>query len=184
MSKIDAIEHHMSEILKILEVKIDDSTKDTARRVAKMYVNELFAGLDKSNYPKVTAVDNKFHYDQMIIVKDIKVHSLCEHHLVPFMGTAAIAYIPKDKVLGLSKFNRIVDHFARRPQIQERLTMDIHYELVDILGTDNVAVLIKAEHLCVKLRGIKDQGSETITSMLKGVFRQEAPKQEFLACVR
>ena len=174
------ISKRIREILNVLGIEWDDSTQETPDRVAKMYTRELFSGLSTDGYPKITTVENQFNYDQMVLVNDIKIHSLCEHHLVPFMGTASIAYFPDKKVLGLSKFNRIADHFSRRPQVQERLTMQIHGELKSILSTENIAVLIRSEHLCVKLRGIKDQNSYTTTSMLTGRFREVEVKNEFL----
>jgi len=176
------ISSHIKQIMNLLGVKWDDSTNDTPHRVAKMYSRELFCGLNPETYPKVTTVQNDFNYDQMILVNDIKIHSLCEHHLVPFLGTASIAYFPDEKILGLSKFNRISDYYSRRPQIQERLTMQIHSDIAEKLETADVAVLIRAEHLCVKLRGIKDQNSSTVTSMLTGVFRtQPEVRLEFLS---
>ena len=175
------IADHIASIMNLLKIPMDDSTEKTPQRVARMYSRELFKGLSDPD-PQMMAVKNKFNYDQMIIIDNIKVHSCCEHHLIPFMGSATIAYFPKDLILGLSKFNRLVDHFARRPQIQERLTMQIHKFLSDNLGTPDIAVKIKAEHLCVKLRGIKDQGSITTTSMLTGKFRDNPTvKSEFLS---
>ena len=150
----------------------DDSLMETPRRMAKMYVDELYAGLDYNNFPKITAVENKMNYNTMLLERHIAVKSTCEHHFVAFMGEAAIAYIPKDKVIGLSKLNRIVEFFSRRPQIQERLTEQIFHTLCYILGTDNVAVVIKAQHFCVKLRGVEDVNSDTVTSRLGGVFAE------------
>lgn len=148
----------------------DDSLKDTPRRVAKMYVNELFWGMDSNNFPKCTAVENKMKYDEMVVEKNIKVASVCEHHIQPIWGKCHIAYIPDKKVIGLSKMNRIVEYFSRRPQIQERLTEQIYYALSYILETPNVAVVIDAEHFCVKLRGVEDINSSTVTSKLGGKF--------------
>lgn len=159
----------------------DDSLKDTPDRVGKMYAYEIFGGLDYLQFPSCTTVENKMGYDEMIVVSDINVMSVCEHHFIPFIGRARIGYIPKDRVLGLSKFNRIVDFFCRRPQIQERLTEQISATLRMILDTGDVAVVIKAEHLCVKLRGVKDQNSSTTTSKMSGRFRTvEALRNEFL----
>jgi len=160
----------------------DDSLKDTPKRVAKMYCDEIFTGLDYGHFPKSTTVENKMHYQEMVAVDNINVMSLCEHHFLPFVGKATIGYVPGDKVLGLSKFNRVVDFFARRPQIQERLTEQVAAALRYILDTDDVAVVIRAEHYCVRLRGVRDAGSETVTSRLSGKFR-EVPelRQEFLA---
>jgi len=162
----------------------DDSLEGTPARIAKMYANEIFYGLDPDNFPKITTVENKFSYDQMLIESDITVNSMCEHHFLPIIGFAHISYIPDRKVLGLSKFNRIVDYFSRRPQIQERLTNDIHKSLTDILETDNVAVVIDGVHTCVKLRGIKDQHTVTRTSGLSGVFRNNMnARAEFFASI-
>lgn len=161
----------------------DDSIKDTPKRIAKMYAKELFVGMDYRNFPKCTTIENKMGYDEMVTVK-CSVMSLCEHHFVPFMGTAHIAYIPKTKVIGLSKFNRVTDFFARRPQVQERLTEQVFAALSFILETEDVAVVIKAEHLCVKLRGVQDD-SNTITSKLGGKFKDVDPlRAEFLALAR
>lgn len=162
----------------------DDSLRETPKRVAKMYCQEIFTGLDYNNFPGATVVENKMGYDEMIS-GSASVMSLCEHHFVPFIGVANIAYIPKTKVLGLSKFNRIVDFFSRRPQIQERLTEQVSATLKMILETDDVAVVIKAEHMCVKLRGVKDQQSATITSKLSGRFKTVPElRQEFISLTR
>ena len=162
----------------------DDSLRDTPKRVAKMYCQEIFTGLDYDNFPAATVVENKMGYDEMI-AGSASVMSLCEHHFVPFIGLANIAYIPKTKVLGLSKFNRIVDFFSRRPQIQERLTEQISATLRMVLETEDVAVVIKAEHLCVKLRGVKDSQSVTITSKLSGRFKEVSElRSEFLSLTR
>jgi GTP cyclohydrolase I len=163
----------------------DDSLADTPNRVAKMYVNEIFYGLDYENFPKCTAVDNKMKYDEMVVEKNINVQSNCEHHFVVIDGVATVGYIPEDKVLGLSKMNRIVEYFAKRPQIQERLTSQIFHAMSYILGTENVAVTIDATHYCVKSRGVEDTGSSTVTSHLGGAFKTDpALRQEFLALAR
>lgn len=157
----------------------DDSLRDTPERVAKMYTQEVFTGLDYRNFPKCTTVENKMGYDEVIAVR-AQVNSICEHHFVPFVGTAHIAYIPKNRVLGLSKFNRVTDFFSRRPQIQERLTEQISAALAYILDTDDVAVIIRAEHFCVRLRGCKDVMGMTTTSKLGGRFRaNDALRSEF-----
>lgn len=162
----------------------DDSLKETPKRVAKMYCEEIFTGLSYNNFPTSTTVENKAKYDEMVAVRKADVLSVCEHHFVPFVGHAAVAYIPSTKVLGLSKINRIVDFFSRRPQIQERLTLQIYAALQFILGTDDIAVVIKAEHFCVRLRGVKQQ-SETITSKMGGRFlANPALREEFLALTR
>lgn len=160
----------------------DDSLKDTPTRVAKMYCQEIFKGLSYYNFPKCTTVDNKMNYDEMICVDKIEVKSMCEHHFIPFIGYASIAYIPNKKILGLSKFNRIVDFFSRRPQIQERLTAQIAATLSLILETKDIAVVIRADHMCVKLRGIEDTHSVTKTSKVSGRFRDVPElRSEFLS---
>ena len=160
----------------------DDSLENTPKRIAKMYSDEIFRGLDYRNFPKCTTVQNKMQVDELVCVKDIKIHSVCEHHFVPFLGSAKIAYIPKDKILGLSKLNRVADFFCRRPQVQERLTVQIAKALQVILEVEDIAVIINAEHLCVKLRGIQDQKSSTTTSCLKGRFKTNAElRHEFLS---
>lgn len=152
----------------------DDSLQDTPRRVAKMFLNELFWGLNYENFPKATVIENKMQVDEMVLERNITVHSTCEHHLLPILGHAHVAYIPKNKVLGLSKLNRIVEFFSRRPQVQERLTAQICETLKFILETKDVAVCIDAEHLCVKTRGVEDACSDTVTSKLSGVFKSNA----------
>jgi GTP cyclohydrolase I len=162
----------------------DDSLAETPNRVAKMYVNEIFWGLDWDAFPKCTTVDNKMKYDEMVIERNINVQSNCEHHFVVIDGKATVAYIPKKKVLGLSKMNRIVEYFAKRPQIQERLTEQIYHALQFILETDDIAVLIDAQHYCVKSRGVEDVGSSTITSKLGGEFKtDQAVRAEFMNLV-
>jgi GTP cyclohydrolase IA len=180
--KIEKIKGHFSEILKILGLDLnDDSLKDTPRRIAKMYVNEIFGGLDTKNFPKITVIENKMQYDQMVCVQDIEVMSVCEHHFQPIDGFATIAYIPKTKVIGLSKLNRIVEFFAKRPQVQERLTKQVADCLQYILETEDVAVHINAKHYCVISRGIQDTHSTTTTSDLRGSFKNLAEtRTEFL----
>jgi GTP cyclohydrolase I len=148
----------------------DDSLKGTPNRVAKMYIEEIFSGLNPANKPHVALFDNKYQYRQMLVEKNITFYSNCEHHFVPIMGKAHIAYIASGKVIGLSKLNRLVQYFSKRPQVQERLTNQIARELVQTLGTEDVAVIIDAKHLCVSSRGIKDDTSETVTSYYGGVF--------------
>ena len=163
----------------------DDSLIGTPRRVSKMYVDEIFWGLDYTKFPKCTTVQNKMKYDEMVLVRDINVQSNCEHHLVVIDGLCDIAYIPKDKVLGLSKLNRIVEFFAKRPQIQERLTEQIYYALNYILETDDIAVKMKATHFCVKSRGVQDTSSYTITSKIGGAFKNEPEaRNEFLTLTK
>lgn len=176
---------HFKRILELLGLDlIDDSLRDTPHRVATMYLEEVFYGLNYDNFPRITVVQNNMKYDEMISVK-CQVKSFCEHHFVPFIGTAYVAYIPNSHVLGLSKFNRVVDFFSRRPQIQERLTEQISRSLIHILHTDDVAVVIEAEHLCVQLRGVQDECSSTVTSKLSGRFRSvPEARSEFLALTR
>jgi len=163
----------------------DDSLMDSPERVAKMYVNEIFWGLDTDSFPKCTAIKNKMEYDEMVTIKDIKVMSNCEHHFVIIDGKAHVSYIPKDKVLGLSKINRIVNYFSKRPQVQERLTNQIFHSLSYILGTEDVAVMIDATHYCVKARGVEDVSSHTVTSKLGGAFKSNsATRAEFLSVCR
>jgi GTP cyclohydrolase I len=186
--KIDKIEGHFDHIMDTLGLDLsDDSLTDTPKRVAKMYVNEIFWGLDYDAFPKCTTVNNKMHYDEMVVERNINVQSNCEHHFVVIDGLATVAYIPNERVLGLSKINRIVEYFSKRPQIQERLTEQIYYALQYILGTDNIAVLIDAQHYCVKSRGVEDVGSSTITSKLGGGFRDKDDpglRAEFLSIAR
>lgn len=180
-SKIELISAHFEEIMRILGLDLeDDSLKDTPKRVAKMYVNEVFSGLDQKNKPSVTLFENNYNYEEMLLEKDIKVHSFCEHHFVPIIGKAHVAYISNGKVIGLSKINRIVDFFSRRPQVQERLTVQIAEELKKALQTEDVAVAITADHMCVTLRGIKDQDSSTYTSSFHGKFKEKEYRREFL----
>lgn len=182
--KIDTIAWHFEEIMKTLGLDLkDDSLKDTPMRVAKMYINEVFRGLDPENKPDVTLFENKYNYDQMLVERDIKVHSYCEHHFVPILGKAHVAYISKGHVIGLSKINRIVDYFARRPQVQERLTEQIAEELKKVLQTDDVAVVIEADHMCVVMRGVQDQDSSTTTSSFHGKFLDREYRNEFLTYV-
>ncbi len=169
------------EIMEELNLDLkDDSLRGTPDRVAKMYVNEMFYGLNYNNFPKCTAVDNKMKYDEMVTVDEINLASSCEHHFVIIDGHATVSYIPKDKVIGLSKINRVVDFFAKRPQIQERLTEQIFYALSYILDSKDIAVKIKAVHYCVKARGVKDLTSNTTTTKLGGVFKNPEVRNEFL----
>ena len=181
--KVELIRDNMEIVVDVLGLdREDDSIAGTADRVAKMYVSELCSGLSYSRFPKVSVFENKMGYDQMIVQKDITFHSLCEHHLVNFNGMAQVAYIPNGHVIGLSKLNRIVNYFARRPQVQERMTEQIFYALEYILGTHNIAVLIQAEHLCVKSRGIGDQNSGMTTSKLGGhFFDKHSVRSEFMS---
>lgn len=180
--KIERIEFHFREIMNILGLDLnDDSLKGTPKRVAKMYVKEIFSGLNPANKPQIALFDNKYKYNQMLVEKDITLFSNCEHHFVPIVGKAHVAYISNGKVIGLSKINRIVQYFAKRPQVQERLTMQIGEELKKALMTDDVAVVIDATHLCVSSRGVKDRTSATVTSYFSGKFEEEATRKEFFA---
>lgn len=179
--KIAAIEERFAEIMDILGLDLtDDSLRGTPKRVAKMYVKEIFNGLNLANKPKMALFDNKYKYNEMLVEKNISFYSNCEHHFVPIMGKAHIAYISNGTVVGLSKLNRLVDYFAKRPQVQERLTMQIAKELQKDLGTDDVAVLIDAKHLCVASRGVEDDTSSTVTAFYGGKFKDEKVREEFL----
>ena len=173
--KKEKIAELFSQIMEVLGLDLtDDSLKGTPKRVAKMYVEEIFSGLNPENMPKIALFDNKYQYNQMLVEKNITFYSNCEHHFVPIIGKAHVAYISSGKVIGLSKLNRIVQHFAKRPQVQERLTNQIANELKTILNTEDVAVVIDAKHLCVSSRGIKDETSATVTSYYGGVFKIQA----------
>ncbi len=184
--KIEIIETKFRDIMQTLGLDLsDDSLAETPKRVAKMYVNEVFWGLDYEAFPKCTTVDNKMHYDEMVVERNIIVMSNCEHHFVQIDGLATVAYVPKKKVLGLSKINRIVEYFAKRPQIQERLTEQVFHALCYILETDDVAVMIDARHYCVAARGVEDTGSSTVTCKLGGGFKTDpAARAEFLSIAR
>lgn len=179
-SAFETIKGSFGEIMNAMGLDLrDDSLIDTPKRVAKLFTREFFYGLDYNNFPECTVVENKFDYDHMVMERNIQVYSNCEHHFLPIIGGATVAYIPNKKVLGLSKLNRIVDFFSRRPQIQERLTEQIHATLSFILDTEDVAVVIDAEHMCVKLRGVEDACSDTVTSKLSGKFRDGSMRAEF-----
>ncbi len=179
--KIAAIEPHFKAIMEILGMDLrDDSLRGTPLRVAKMYVKELFQGLNPANMPSMTLFENKFQYNEMLVEKNINFYTNCEHHFVPFFGKAHVAYISSGKVIGLSKLNRLVEYFSKRPQVQERLTMQIGKALQTVLQTQDVAVMMDAKHLCVSSRGVKDDSSNTITSFFGGKFQEENTKSEFL----
>lgn len=179
--KIDSIKGEVEKILHTLGMDLtDDSIKGTPNRVAKMFVNEIFGGLNPAKKPKASTFDNNYKYGEMLVEKNITVYSTCEHHLLPIIGRAHIAYISSGRVIGLSKMNRIVDYFAKRPQVQERLTMQIVQELQIALNTQDVACVIDAKHLCVNSRGIRDIESSTVTSEFGGKFKDENTKREFL----
>ena len=179
--KIDRIEKHFREIMNILGLDLtDDSLNGTPRRVAKMYVKEVFSGLNPKNRPNARLFDNKYNYDQMLVEKDITFYSHCEHHFVPIYGKAHVAYFSSGKVIGLSKINRIVQYFAKRPQVQERLTVQIGKEIERVLHTQDVGVVVDANHMCVASRGVGDTNSKTGTAYFSGKFKDENIKREFL----
>ncbi len=179
------IDHHIGEIMQTLGLDMsDDSLKGTPNRVAKMFVNEIFSGLDPKHKPKASTFENKYKYGEMLVEKNITVYSTCEHHLLPIVGKAHVAYISSGRVVGLSKMNRIVDYFAKRPQVQERLTMQIVKELQIALDTEDVACVIDAKHLCVNSRGIRDIESSTVTSEFGGKFKEKETKKEFLDYIK
>ncbi len=182
-TKYQKIREHMQAVVEILGLDTsDDSLAETPHRIAKMYVNEIFSGLDYSNFPKIAVIDNKMQVDEMVKIDNISLTSTCEHHFVTIDGAASVAYIPKDKIIGLSKINRIVRFFAQRPQVQERLTQQVLVALQTLLGTDSVAVSIKATHYCVKSRGVMDTSSATSTTALGGSFKDSAStRAEFLS---
>lgn len=182
--KIELIAKHFKEIMHILGLDLEDeSLAGTPHRVAKMYVKEQFKGLDPSHKPKPTLFENNFQYREMLVEKDINFFSTCEHHFVPIYGKAHVAYISSGKVIGLSKLNRIVDYYSKRPQVQERLTIEIANELKSVLKTDDVAVVMDAKHLCVASRGIKDTSSATITASFNGKFNDSQTRNEFFKYV-
>lgn len=181
VEKVAKIEGHFRAIMETLGLDLtDDSLNGTPHRVAKMYVKELFAGLNPANKPKATLFENKYKYNEMLVEKDISFYSNCEHHFVPIFGKAHVAYISSGKVIGLSKLNRIVQYFAKRPQVQERLTVQIAKELQQILQTEDVAIVMDAKHLCVASRGVQDDSSSTVTAFYGGKFQEDGTKSEFL----
>jgi GTP cyclohydrolase IA len=183
--KIEAIKKDVTSILYTLGIDLtDDSLKGTPNRVAKMFVKELFGGLNPDKKPKSSTFDNNYKYGEMLVEKNITLYSTCEHHLLPIIGRAHIAYISSGRVVGLSKMNRIVDYFAKRPQVQERLTMQIVQELQKVLNTQDVACVIDAKHLCVNSRGIRDIESSTVTSEFGGKFKEDKTRREFLDYVK
>ena len=179
--KVELIEKHFAEIMLILGLDLtDDSLSGTPHRVAKMYVKEIFRGLNPANKPKISMFENKYKYNQMLVEKNITFYSNCEHHFVPIIGKAHVAYISNGQVIGLSKINRIVQYFSQRPQVQERLTIQIANELKSILNTEDVAVVIDAHHLCVSSRGVSDVNSSTVTAEYGGAFLTTEKTEEFL----
>jgi GTP cyclohydrolase I len=184
-AKMKKIEGHFREIMDIIGLDLnDDSLNGTPRRVAKMFVKEIFSGLNPENKPAISLFENKFQYKEMLVEKGIKVHSFCEHHFLPIYGKAHVAYIAKGKVIGLSKLNRIVEFFAKRPQVQERLTIQIAEELKKVLKTEDVAVYMEAKHMCVQMRGVEHDDCVTITSEYGGAFQKESVKNEFLQSIK
>ncbi len=181
--KYEKIKESMTDVVSTLGLDLtDDSLMETPHRIAKMYVDEIFSGLDYSSFPKITVIDNKMAVDEMIKVSDISFTSTCEHHFVTIDGMAKIAYIPNDKIIGLSKINRLVRFFGQRPQVQERLTKQVLIAMQALLGTDNVAVSIDAAHYCVKARGVMDATSQTQTTALGGIFKSDGKtRAEFLS---
>ncbi len=184
-TKIETIKKDVFHIMETLGLDLnDDSLKGTPNRVAKMFVKEIFGGLNPTKKPKASTFDNKYKYGEMLVEKNITLYSTCEHHFLPIVGKAHVAYISKGNVIGLSKMNRIVEYYAKRPQVQERLTIQIVRELQKALGTDDVACIIDAKHLCVNSRGIKDVASSTVTSEFGGKFKELAVRREFLDYVK
>lgn len=182
--KMEKIEGHFREIMDTLGLDLnDDSLQGTPRRVAKMFVKEIFKGLNPENEPAITLFENKFQYKQMLVEKGIKLHTFCEHHFLPIYGVAHIAYVANGNVIGLSKLNRIVEYFAKRPQVQERLTVQIANYLKKVLQTEDVAVYIEAKHMCVQARGVEHEGCSTVTSDYGGKFLKEKTRSEFLAAI-
>ena len=181
--KLEIIESKFKDIMEVLNLDLsNDSLEETPKRVAKMFLNEIYWGLDFDAFPKCTTVSNHMGYDEMVVERHISVKSSCEHHFLPIVGRAYVAYIPKDKVLGLSKMPRIVEYFSRRPQIQERLTEQVYHALQYILGTDDIAVTIIGEHMCVSQRGVEDSFADTSTTKVGGLFRTEPTvRAEFLS---
>ncbi|MEM9547264.1 MAG: GTP cyclohydrolase I FolE [Bacteroidota bacterium] len=183
--KIEIIAEHFEKIMETIGLDLtDDSLAGTPRRVAKMYIKEIFKGLNKMNKPSISLFDNRYQYGKMLIEKNIKVESTCEHHFLPITGTAHVAYISRGKVIGLSKINRIVDYYSRRPQVQERLTRQIVEELKEVLDTDDVIVAMEAKHHCVSSRGIQDPFSSTVTLEYSGKFEEQELRNEFMDYVR
>jgi GTP cyclohydrolase I len=181
VEKMTVIEDKFRDIMETMGLDLtDDSLQGTPHRVAKMFVQEIFYGLNPDNKPAISVFDNKFKYNEMLVEKDINLNSFCEHHFLPIVGKAHVGYISSGQVIGLSKINRIVDYFARRPQVQERLTVQIANELKKVLKTEDVAVVIDAKHMCVSCRGIQDESSTTVTAEYGGRFKEKSVREEFL----
>ena len=185
VQKMTTIEKHFHAIMQELGLDMtDDSLQGTPHRVAKMFVQEIFSGLDPKNKPKISVFDNSYHYDKMLVEANINFNSTCEHHFLPIVGKAHIGYVSSGKVIGLSKLNRIVDYYSRRPQVQERLIMQIFNELKSVLETDNVIVVMEAKHLCVSSRGIKDESSYTSTIQYGGIFDEKENRNDFFNMIK
>lgn len=183
--KMNTIEKHFHSIMEEMGLDMtDDSLKGTPHRVAKMFIKEIFSGLNPANKPKISVFDNSYHYDKMLVEADISFNSTCEHHFLPIIGKAHIGYVSSGKVIGLSKLNRIVDYYSRRPQVQERLIMQIFNELKTVLETDNVLVVMEAKHLCVSSRGIQDESSYTSTIQYGGIFNEKENRNDFFSLIR
>ena len=183
--KMKSIENHFHSIMEEMGLDMtDDSLKGTPHRVAKMFIQEIFSGLNPQNKPKISVFENSYHYDKMLVEANISFNSTCEHHFLPIIGKAHIGYVSSGKVIGLSKLNRIVDYFSRRPQVQERLIMQIFNELKTVLKTDNVIVVMEAKHLCVSSRGIKDESSFTSTIQYGGIFNEKENRNDFFNLVK
>jgi len=182
--KMVEIEKHFRSIMEIMGLDLnDDSLKGTPRRVAKMYIKEIFSGINPANKPEIALFENKYRYQEMLVEKNISFYSNCEHHFVPIIGKAHVAYISSGKVIGLSKLNRLVEYYAKRPQVQERMTMQIGKDLQQVLETEDVAIVIDAKHLCVASRGVEDDTSSTITAFYGGKFKEDKTRNEFLRFV-
>jgi len=180
--KMSTIEKHFHAIMEEMGLDMtDDSLKGTPHRVAKMFIQEIFSGLNPANKPKISVFENSYHYDKMLVEANISFNSTCEHHFLPIIGKAHIGYVSSGKVIGLSKLNRIVDYYSRRPQVQERLIMQIFNELKSVLETDNVIVVMEAKHLCVSSRGIKDESSFTSTIQYGGLFNEKDNRNDFFS---
>ena len=183
--KMSTIEKHFHAIMEEMGLDMtDDSLKGTPHRVAKMFIQEIFSGLNPANKPKISVFENSYHYDKMLVEANISFNSTCEHHFLPIIGKAHIGYVSSGKVIGLSKLNRIVDYYSRRPQVQERLIMQIFNELKSVLETDNVIVVMEAKHLCVSSRGIKDESSFTSTIQYGGLFNEKENRNDFFSLIK
>ncbi|MDN3675906.1 GTP cyclohydrolase I FolE [Flavobacterium paronense] len=183
--KIAAIETHFHKIMDEIGLDMtDDSLRGTPHRVAKMFIQEIFSGLNPNNKPKISVFDNSYQYDKMLVEADISFNSTCEHHFLPIIGKAHIGYVSSGKVIGLSKLNRIVDYYSRRPQVQERLIMQIFNELKSVLETDDVIVMMEAKHLCVSSRGINDESSFTSTIQYGGIFNEKENRNDFFNLIK